>query len=133
MANNPNTSGTAPQTAQDSVQVHNAPPAFTIERQGSSGAPLVYHLPQVRCGTCEHCGVIDPNLPGSMQYKLCPHYRGIGELACSYCPANRDPEDVVGHHVLNVTTHPDKPGKLVVCCDSYNCVKAHQERFNLAG
>jgi hypothetical protein len=105
-----------------------APVTMNVERQGQYAEPYVIHYPQVRAGTCEFCGVIDPNVPAHSQYKLCGHYRGK-QLACSYCDATKDPNEVNGKSVLNIVAHPDKPNTLIVVCDSYDCSRAHQARF----
>jgi len=99
-----------------------------VERQGETSAPMTARYPQVRGGICEYCGVIDPNVPSSFQYKLCPHYRGM-QLACTYCPKDKSPDDVNYHSVLNIAEHPNNPDTLVVWCDSFNCSNAHIERF----
>lgn len=108
-----------------------APRNKRIERQGSRSEPYVVHYPQVRGGICEFCGVIDRNYSSEQQYKLCPHYRGM-QLACSYCDAATNPDDVIMKSVMNVTEHPNNPNSLVVCCDRYECVKKHRERFQLS-
>lgn len=102
-----------------------------VERQGESGSAFVHHHPQVRGGICEFCGVIDPNQPSQYQYKLCPHYRGM-QLRCTYCSPTKDSDDVIYHATLNITEHPDNPDKLVVCCNSYECTKKHEERFKVS-
>ena len=117
------TPGTVPQMA---------PRNMRVERQGSQSEPFVVHYPQVRGGICEFCGVLDRNVASEHQYKLCPHFRGM-QLACSYCDAAKNPDDVVGHSVMNITEHPSQPGVLVACCASYECVKKHHERFQLNG
>jgi hypothetical protein len=104
----------------------------TIERQGSRTEPITARYPQVRGGICEFCGVMDRNQPSEQQYKLCPHFRNIGQLRCSYCPDTKEPDDVIGHAVLNVAGHPDNPNKLIVWCDSYNCSRAHEARFKVS-
>lgn len=114
--------GTVPQSA---------PRNKRIERQGSRSEPYVVHYPQVRGGICEFCGVIDRNFPSEQQYKMCPHFRGM-QLACSYCDASTNPDDVVSRSVMNITEHPNNPDSLVVCCDRYECVKKHHERFQLS-
>lgn len=103
-----------------------------VERQGNLAEPYVRRYPQVRAGTCEYCGVLDPNVPAQYQYKLCPHYRGM-ELRCSYCDASKDPSEVIGKSTMNVYDHPDKPNTLVIVCDSYDCTRAHQLRFQRKG
>lgn len=101
----------------------------TIERQGAKGVPYVHRYPEVRSGICEFCGVIDPTLPSTEQYKLCPHYKGMGEVRCSYCDESKDPQEVMYKAVLNVYDHPDNPDKLVVVCDNFTCVQKHEARF----
>ena len=54
--------------------------APTIERQGSRTVPATRRWPQVRGGICEFCGVIDKDVRSEDQYKLCPHFRNIGQL-----------------------------------------------------
>lgn len=143
------TPGTVPQSAPENKPVApvnvapvvtptvmaSAAPVYrpkTIERQGSVSAPYTIRMPQVRGGICEWCGVLDPNLPATEQYKICPHYRAIGQLRCSYCPDTKDPDDVIYHSVLNVHGHPNDPDKLVVVCDSTVCVSKHFERFKVS-
>lgn len=103
---------------------------FTIERQGSNTEAITRRWPQVRGGICEFCGVLDSNVPSEYQYRLCPHFRGM-ELRCSYCDENKDPDQVVYHSNLNIAEHPDRPGKLVVWCDSYECSRKHLARFKV--
>ena len=122
---------TAPETvAQVVVQtpVVTQPRHLRVERAGAQSEPLVHHFPQVRGGVCEWCGTIDPNTPSQYQYKMCAHYRGMS-LRCSYCPAEKDPDEVVRSTKLEVVEHPDKPGVMIVVCSSYECEKKHQERF----
>lgn len=107
------------------------PIQMTIERQGGQSVPYTQRFPQVRGGVCEFCGVLDKNVSAEHQYKLCPHYRGK-QLRCSYCPESKNPDDVIGHSVLNVAAHPDKPNTMIVWCDSYECSRAHETRFNIA-
>ena len=107
------------------------PRQLRVERAGAQSEPLVHHFPQVRGGVCEWCGILDPNTPSQYQYKLCPHYRGQN-LRCSYCPAEKDPDEVVRSTKLEIVEHPDKPGVMIVVCSSYECEKKHQERFQQA-
>lgn len=109
-----------------------APVTMTVERQGNLAEPYVVHYPQVRGGTCEYCGTLDSNVPAHSQYKLCPHYRGK-DLRCSYCDVTKDSNEVNSKSVLNVVAHPDKPNMLIVVCDSYDCSRAHQTRFQRKG
>ena len=104
----------------------------TIERQGSRTEPVTARYPQVRGGICEFCGVMDKNVESEQQYKLCPHFRNIGQLRCSYCSDDKNADEVIGHSVLNIAGHPDNPDKLIVWCDSYNCSRAHEARFKIS-
>lgn len=123
-----------PLTEQVPAPVTYTPPPprqMRVEREGDSSVPFTRRFPQVRGGTCEFCGVMDKNMPSQYQYRLCPHYRGMS-LRCSYCPDNKDPDEVVYKEVLNIAEHPDKPGTLIVWCGSYECSRAHEKRFNRA-
>lgn len=104
------------------------PRQMRVERQGDLPSPVSRRFPQVRGGICEFCGVIDPNQPAQYQYKLCPHYRGL-QLQCSYCPASKDADDIIYHSNMNIAEHPDKPGTMVVWCDSFECSKKHLEKW----
>jgi hypothetical protein len=106
--------------------------AKRIERQGSVSVPYTTAYPQIRGGVCEHCGVIDNLQPSEVQYRLCPHFRDMGEIQCSYCPEGRDPVDVIKKHAINVHGHPDKPDTVVVVCSSYECSEKHLARFKLS-
>lgn len=111
------------------------PPRET-ERQGDLTVPYTRIYPQVRGGQCEYCGVLDNTLPATEQYKLCPHYRNMGAIRCSYCDASRDPNEVMRMAVMNVHDHPyekDAYGrpKLVVVCDRYECSNKHLARFGV--
>ena len=112
------------------------PPAPTmprqkqLERQSGMSAGYSRRYPQIRGGICEFCGVIDGAYPSEMQYKMCPHYRGM-QMWCVYCPESKDPNDVINHANMNVAEHPDNPDKLVVWCDSYECSKKHEQRFKV--
>ena len=103
----------------------------TIEKQGTRTEPLTHRMPQIRGGICEWCGVKDPNVPSQFQYQLCDHFRGMGEMKCSYCEESVNPTDVVLRSVLNIQEHPDNPGKLVVWCNSYKCSGKHVARFRV--
>lgn len=109
-----------------------APVNMRVERQGQSSEPFVRRFPQVRAGTCEFCGTLDPNVPAQFQYKLCGHYRGK-DLRCTYCDESKDPNEVVGRSVMNVAEHPSMPNTLIVWCDSYDCSRAHELRFRRKG
>lgn len=88
-------------------------------------------FPEVRGGICEYCGVIDKNYPSEQQYKLCGHFRGKN-LACSYCPATKNSEEVTAKSVLRIMQHPEQPRKLIVQCNSYECKRAHEKRWQVA-
>ena len=109
----------------------NAPVKKTIERQGASTEPYTRRLPEIRGGVCEFCGILDKNVPAQFQYQLCPHYRGIGEIRCSYCDEAKNPTDVNLKAILNVHEHPDNPNKLVVVCNSLECSDKHIRRFRV--
>lgn len=102
-----------------------------IERRPDSTSAYSIRSPQIRGGICEFCGVIDPNQPSQYQYKLCPHYRGK-QMYCVYCPQSKDADDVIYHSTLNVAEHPENPDKIVVWCDSYDCIKKHEARFKVS-
>lgn len=102
-----------------------------IERRGGSTEPLVHHYPEVRGGVCEWCGTVDDRQPAVIQYTLCSHFKGMGELQCSYCPQDKDPMEVTRSHTLNVWNSPTNPNEVVVCCSSTECEKKHQDRFRV--
>lgn len=122
--------GTEPVTAPATAPQVIMPRHKQVERQGSKSQPYVHHYPQVRGGVCDFCGIQDPNVAAEHQYKLCAHYRGM-QLRCSYCDENKNPDDVAYHAVLNITDSPTNPGMLVVVCDSYECSRKHQARYQL--
>lgn len=97
---------------------------------GTSGSAMVNRYPDVRGGICEFCGVLDQNVESQYQYKLCPHYRGMS-LACDYCGGKRDADEVAYHSTLLITDHPDDPNRLVVRCNAYPCIQAHEKRFKV--
>lgn len=103
-----------------------------IERQGAKAEAYTYMYPRVIGGSCEFHGVMDSRLPATEQYKLCPHFKDLGELRCSYCPETVNPEEVVYRSDLKIHVHPDNPNKVVVVCDSYNCSQKHLERFKVS-
>ena len=100
-----------------------------LERQGNVSTVYTRMKPRVIGGVCEFCGVIDAGQPSEVQYQLCPHFKDIGELRCSYCPENADPIDEIKKGNIKVHEHPDKPGTWIAVCDSYNCEKKHEQRF----
>lgn len=100
----------------------------TIERQGGMSEPHVKHYPDVRGGTCERCGVINPNDEAINQYKYCEHYRGM-QLGCSYCPGSTDQNEVIRRSVLKITDSPDNASELVIVCGAFECADKHLKRF----
>ena len=118
-------------TQTQGTEPFNAPVRKTIERQGASTEPYTRRLPEIRGGVCEFCGILDKNVPSQFQYQLCPHYRGIGEVRCSYCDEAKNPTDVNLKAILNVHEHPDNPNKLVVVCNSLECADKHIKRFRV--
>ncbi len=109
------------------IQLHE----MEVERVGGYASGTTLEFPKVRGGVCEKCGVLDPNVPSEYQYKLCGHYRGK-QLSCSYCPVSKNVDDVIAHSVIRVLQHPDNPRKLIVHCDSYECLKKHEEKWKTA-
>lgn len=106
------------------------PRQMQMERQGDYSSAFSRRFPEVRGGVCEYCGVIDGNFPSEEQYKRCEHYKGM-QLRCTYCPSHKNPDDVINHTVLRIAEHPDIPGKLIVWCDSFDCSRAHEQRFKV--
>lgn len=127
----PTSVGEPTATERVSAPVPLSPRQMQVERDGDYSTPTSRRFPQVRGGICEFCGVLDPKQPSQYQYKMCPHYRGL-QLRCTYCPSGKDADDVINHANMNVAEHPDNPNKLVVWCDSYECSRAHERRFNRA-
>lgn len=131
------TQGTEPSNAPvTEVVIEPAPVApqprqKTLERQGQRAEPYTRRLPQIRGGICEYCGVLDGNVPSQDQWKLCPHFRGISEMRCSYCDEAVNPTEIVLRSILNIAEHPDSPDKLVVWCNSYKCSGKHEARFRI--
>jgi len=122
-------SGTAPNVAQ--IPDSGLPRNMRLERQGAETVPYSRRFPAIRGGQCEFCGVVDPKMPGHLQYKLCSHYRGM-DLRCVYCPREKDPEEVIRMSVLNVAEHPYQPGVLVAWCNTTECSTKHLERFKVS-
>lgn len=104
--------------------------AIQLERQGATSAPVTRMLPRVQGGVCEFCGVVDGNQPSEAQYELCPHFKGLGVLRCSYCPETSDPIEVIRKGIIKVHEHPDRPGQWIAVCNSLQCSDAHLKRFN---
>lgn len=119
-----------PPTERVIAPVTYAPPPkrIHVEREGSKSEPLATPWPDIRGGTCEFCGSLDPHVEAKYQYKLCPHYRGL-DARCTYCPDSKDPNDVVYHETLRVMEYPRGSGTLIMWCGSFNCSQAHLKRF----
>lgn len=101
-----------------------------IERQGLNAQTLTRRYPKILGGVCEFCGIMDKNAESIYQYKLCEHYRGM-DMACTYCSATRDQDDVIRKSELKVADNPADGGRtLVVWCDSYECSEKHLARWS---
>lgn len=124
------TPGTLPQNA-NVPNYSSQPRNMRLTPRGASSSPMSRRFPEVRGGQCEFCGTLDPNQPGDLQYKLCPHYRGM-DLKCVYCPHSKDQDEVVRNSTLNVAEHPYRPGELIVWCKSFECSKKHEEAFKIS-
>ena len=99
------------------------------ERQGDAATVLTHRFPEVRGGVCESCGILDPKQPGQIQYKLCPHFREIDNIACNYCPPSKNPDEVIRSHVLNIYRSPNNPNAIISVCDESQCMDKHIKRF----
>ena len=99
-----------------------------FEKVGGRLVPVVAIYPEIRAGTCEFCGVIDPSKPADIQYQLCPHYKGK-TVECTYCDASTNQLDVVRMSRIHIYAHPTIPGQKIAVCDRTECQKKHQERF----
>lgn len=134
MAKNQNDQGASPVTEHATAPVpqqqYSLPRNKKTGRYASGGYPVSHKWPDVRGGVCEWCGVLDPETPSQFQYKLCPHYRGM-QLACDYCGSKKDQDDVIYHSTILVHDHPENPDLLVMRCNAYECVKAHEQRFKV--
>jgi len=119
--------GTLPQNA-NIPNYASEPRNMRLTPRGATSSPMSRVFPRVKGGQCEFCGTLDPQQPGDLQYKLCPHYRGM-DLKCVYCPLEKDQEEVVRNSTLNVREHPYRPGELIVWCGSFECSRRHFEAF----
>ena len=131
MANKPATEREPAPATTPPVKRYIMPHEMEVERVGNLASGMTFVFPEVRGGICEYCGVIDANYPSQYQYKLCPHYRGK-QLSCSYCPAEKDQDEIINHSVLRVLQHPDHPNRLIVHCNSYDCLKKHEQRWKVS-
>lgn len=108
------------------------PPRTTVTQAGEKTLYTRIY-PPIRAGLCDACGVMDKNQPATMQYKLCPHYRGI-EAECMYCDKSRNQEEVIRMSELRVFDHPfqkDQFGRpaLAMYCDSFECRNKFDQEF----
>ncbi len=124
------TPGTLAQSA-NTPNYASQPRNMRLTPRGATSAPMSRRFPRILGGTCEYCGVLDPNQPGDYQYKLCEHYRGM-EMRCVYCPMHKDQDEVVRNSTLNVAEHPYRPGELLMWCGSFECSRAHEAAFKTA-
>lgn len=104
------------------------PRNMRLTPKGGVSAPVSRRFPRIIGGQCEFCGTLDPAYPGDMQYKFCPHYRGM-EARCVYCEDTKDPVDVVRTTTLNVAEHPNRPGEILMWCKGLRCEQRHREAF----
>ena len=104
-----------------------------LSRPGESSAPMSRRFPEIRGGICEYCGVIDPNQPGQVQYKLCPHYSRFKDtgLRCTFCKEGDDHDEVIRSSRMLVMEDPYLPGNLITKCGKYECEVKFEKRFNL--
>lgn len=132
MATQQNDMGSGPATERVPAQATSPIQAYQldVERHGDLTSGVTIAFPTVRGGVCEYCGVIDANYPSEYQYKLCQHYRGK-QLRCSYCPPNKNVDEVITHSNMRVLKHPTE-NKLIAYCDSYDCLRRHEQRWNTA-
>ncbi len=106
------------------------PKNMRLSRPGESNGISARFFPRIKGGVCESCGVIDPNYPGNMQYKLCPHYKGM-EMKCAFCKQAADHDDVVRMSDILVHEDPYLPGNLVTLCGSYECTKKYEQKYHI--
>lgn|SRR3990167_1245220 len=102
-----------------------------FERQGSISEPITTAYPPIRGGVCDFCGILDNLQPSYVQYQLCPHFKGMGELQCSYCPATADPIDVIRGRKIMVHGSPTNPNQVIAVCDDYKCSQKHLAKFKM--
>ena len=101
-----------------------------LTRPGESNEIVTRTFPNIKGGTCEYCGVIDPNYPGNVQYKFCQHYKGR-EMKCVFCKETVDHADVVRMSDLLVKEDPYSPGTLVTLCGSYECTRKYKAKYHI--
>lgn len=106
------------------------PREMKIGRTGESTTLTSTRYPDIRAGTCEHCGVINSNYPGEVQYKFCQHYAGM-DMKCSFCKESADHPNVVRMSLMTVRTDPYNPKELVTLCGSYECNRKFEQKFHV--
>lgn len=106
------------------------PKDLRLTRPGESSELLARSFPNIKGGVCDYCGVIDKNVPGHLQYKLCPHYQGM-EMKCTFCKETADHTDVIRMSDLIVKEDPYAPGNLVTLCQGYECTRKFRQKYHL--
>ena len=81
----------------------------------NSNNPNAEHMPDIRGGVCEYCG---------LPFDKCEHYKGV-DIFCSYC--NR--KDIIPFRKLKVWKMED--GSLLICCSDFSCRDKHFKKYNL--
>ena len=109
------------------------------ERQGNVAEPMTRMYPPITGGVCDFCGIMDNKRPSEEQYLLghvpaCPYTSrgGLGQLACSYCPQNVNPTEIIKNRKIQVHDSPTNPQQIIAVCDSLQCSSAHEKRFKLS-
>ncbi len=107
---------------------------MNLTRPGESSGLRTRFFPRVIGGTCEHCGVIDQNYPGNVQYKFCQHYSQFRDtgMKCVFCKETADHDDVVRMSEMLVMEDPYVPGNLVTLCKSYECTKKFEQKYHIS-
>ncbi len=98
---------------------------------GSAHELMTTRFPDIRGGICEACGVVDPNQPSEVQYKLCKHYTGR-DMRCSFCKESADHDEVIRMSTLVVKQDPYDPRSLVTLCGSYECTRKFEAKYHVA-
>ena len=99
---------------------------------------MTHHYPMIHGGSCEICGTIDPLQPAVVQYLLCDHFKEVGQIRCSYCPDNKDQNEVIRISNMQVMDNPDDmrlpsaQRRVIVKCDSFECSDKHLKRFKVS-
>lgn len=97
---------------------------------GNSGGLTTRLHPRIIGGVCEYCGVLDSNVEGKYQYKLCKHYKDR-EMKCSFCKESADHDDVIRQSTLLVKDDPYNPGFLVTLCGRFDCTRKFEEKYHI--